>query len=302
MDCKRRQIDRQNTVQDLIRNLSENYYFSVMQSGFEAMDITASGGNDEFTIAATLPGQTVSVFGWAGNDVLTAGQGVVDRLSGPLTFFGGVGIDRLIVDDTLAGSDFFFGNMYFVQSDRVIARFKTIGHNLIEDITLLTSGFDDLISVTVVASDESVNVFSEAGTDYVVVGHDGAFFGGAGPGLSQIFGPVNVNAGSGLDTLIVSDLGQSAVQSFGVTNSAVTANNSGAISYSETEGLDVKSGSGGANFFVTGTPMGTLTNLYGHAGALDVFAVGFGADMNQILGPVRAGDSPTRITHTTMNT
>lgn len=285
-------IDRQNIVQDLVRNQTESFYFIMTHSGFEAVDISASGGSDEFTVAATLPGQTVSVFGWAGNDVLTAGQGVVDGLNGALTFFGGAGLDRLIVDDSFAGDNFFFGNMYLVQADRVTARFKNIGHNLVEEISLLTSGFDDLVSVQAVASDESVNVFSEAGNDYVVVGHDGSDFGGTGPGLTQILGPVSVNGGMGSDTLIVSDMGQSAAQSFGVTNNTVTANNSGAISYSEIEGLDVKSGSGGANFFVTGTSEGTLTNLYGHAGALDVFAIGFGADLNQILGPVRSWGQP----------
>jgi hypothetical protein len=66
----------------------------------------------------------------------------------------------------------------------------------------------------------------------------------------------------------------------------VTAESGATVNYSGAEGLIVEGGNGGSDIFVSSTQAATTVDAYGYAGVLDVIAVGFGSDVNQILGPV----------------
>lgn len=52
------------------------------------------------------------------------------------------------------------------------------------------------------------------------------------------------------------------------------------------ENFEYLGGSGGSTVFVNSTTAGTNSTLTGYPGAFDIFALGFGTDMNQILGAV----------------
>ena len=161
-------IDRANTVQDLRLGTSTTYRLSVEATGFEYVSIAGSGGRDVFVVEATPAGQELSVSGLAGDDALAFGTFWVDGLSGPVTFNGGAGTDRLTVGDTFGGA-VGLGNEYAVRADRVTARGRTVWYAGVEGLGLTTGPGHDWVAVEGTPAGTSLGVHTGGGDDSVVV-------------------------------------------------------------------------------------------------------------------------------------
>lgn len=255
---------RENTVRDLQLGLTSSYYLDVGTNGFERVSIAGSGGSDLFVVESTLAGQSLAVYGMAGDDALYAGGFfTVDGLNGPLSFDGGTGADRLNVSDVLAGRNFFFGNRYEVLADQVTARGHTVGYARVEDVNLSTSAWEDVVAVLGVPAGTTLSVAAGGGDDFVTVGYDRNFRGG--PGLSLVRGPVRVDGGDGIDNVVVSDDGQPVGQSFVITDTAVTTDGGTTVNYAAIEYLRVEGGPGADLIHIRSTAPGMTTTVSGGA-------------------------------------
>ncbi len=267
------------------------------------------GGSGGDTVNVTAQPAAGSIFSLgAGDDVLNDGTApntlVAGSASETLTVIGGEGMDRLFIRDqgTTTPRRYELGAGQLVgQESRggvsarplnsVINDWQTINFEQVESVTLDAGSGGNLFQITGTPAATSVRINAGAGVDTVDVGSSNAAF-GAVNSLRDMRGPLALDGQGGLDQVTFNDQGTTTSQNYTLEADQLTRTdvNSVAsmapISFTAFEEIALNGSSGGSTVFVGSTAAGTSTTIYGQPGAVDTFAVGFGANTNRILGPV----------------
>ena len=210
----------------------------------EELEVRARPADDAINVQSTAAGTVTRIEAGGGNDTITVGRYVnlsstpsyavpgetLDQLQGTLILDGGSGTDGVTVRDTtnLAQA----GKTYTLTALGVLHRFGTasILVSSVEERTLLSSKFNDLITVTGTAAGTATTIHAGAGHDSIDVwrtaagstltvkgdaGSDALSLGlsvassplypVAGMTMDQIQGPVEFQGGADFDTLAVLD-------------------------------------------------------------------------------------------------
>jgi len=230
-------------------------------------------------------------------NIVAVGQAAAS-VDGRLTVNGGAGLDILIIND----QSLFLGTpaSYTVTSTEV-ARNRLVLVPPFSFFSLLSVGYTGIESLGLNAggsvSGSFVNVLSVAAATPVSLTLNSVVnvvtVGDSGNSLDPIAGPLTIQGGNGYDVLTLNDQGSASENNYNVSANLVSRGPypdgtplSVSIGYDAIESVELNTGRNYNVIFVSSTAAGTSLTVRGNPNGLDAFAIGFGGDLNQILGPV----------------
>lgn len=161
----------------------------IAYSGFENVEIDGGDSNDEVVIEGTLAGTALALKMGLGNDTVYVGGWSLDAVKSSLALDGGAGDkDALIVRDLLADHVDGVRSKYSITANVIQARHAAIGYGLFENITLVTSNWEDDVTVASAPANAAFTIWTMDGDDRV----------SAGAGIQA---PLTILGGAGKDTL-----------------------------------------------------------------------------------------------------
>jgi len=274
---------------------------STIPGGMET-NLRAGTGNDSVRVVGTTGDIVVDV--QRGENTVTIGLNPsgLNRLNGAVTVRGAGGTNYLTVNDAPAttGHAYILDRNVVQRTDKAAIFYEDLFHLDVtagaaaDQITIRDTSPSNFTSVRSGGGSDAIAVVRTTGELGISAGEQTYIeIGNSTNSLDNIQGPiVVVPAPNNSMTLRLNDTAATAFNIFHVsgnnflqlykrTGAADIASVFGSVSHVEYAG-----GSGGTTAFVDSTPSSASLSLFGHAGALDTFAIGFGADMNKILGGV----------------
>ncbi len=241
--------------------------------------INSGDGWDTITIMRNLIGTTLTVDAGAGFDTINVGKNNLNGIEGTLDLNGGGGgLDILKVND-LTGAT---GKTYSVLHDSLSVATMGIHFQGMQEITVNASPKDDLINILSKDAATRLTVNGLGGADTINFGVDN---------LNGIFGTIDVDGGSGTDTLNVNDVTGTIWRRYEVYGNKLTvADNDGTFFFTanhyDMQTLTIDGGEQADEFLVFGSSAATPLTLNGGDG-LDSFILGAGVPLDGLDGLIR---------------
>jgi hypothetical protein len=259
-------------------------------SGTETFNLVLGGGNDLVNVNSLTSGLTLAIDGNNGDDTVDAAAASDDfdtNINGLLTFEGGVGFDRLLVDDTGDGGD----DPYNITSVSPGIALPATFHDLTKEIGGTARFFDDVELVDIDANNgnNTFNLLGDGGLpinlDLVIDGNDGndVFTLGDGTvGLAFYDADIIFNGNGGDDTAVL--LGQGLVGStYSLTNNTIdNVFFFNEITYATTENVEIRTGTGNDTVNVQSL-LTSVTALVDTGNGNDTVNAGFPGDSVETL-------------------
>ncbi|MEZ6137982.1 MAG: serine hydrolase [Pirellulaceae bacterium] len=153
------------------------------------MDVYAADGGDDIYVSEIGAGVTVNIFGGLGDDTVTIGNGDLETVPGQVTFAGGTGSDRMMLDDIFApeGRVFQF-NSHSVSSTSSFG--GVTSYTNVEDVIIHGSDYDDVFNVESLSSWTDLEMFGNQGDDIFYIS-------GIAHDVAAVEGKVTVHGGDG---------------------------------------------------------------------------------------------------------
>ena len=251
-------------------------------TGVTTLNILGQGGADLFNVLGSASGTTTNVVGGSGNDEFVVsssanGNGLLTTMAGPIFIDGGAGTNGLVVSEAASTTADTVKVTSSTISSAVVpfsVTYQATGGTFNNGVLLLTGSAADHVNIESTAANAPFYAFTGAGNDVIVVS---SIADGSGV-LSGIAGAVFVDAGSGANSLGVSDQGNAAGSTVNVYSSSIVSSAAPAsISYQATggdfsKGVVVLTGSGNDGVAVHSEAAGSVTVIL-TGGGNDVFAV-----------------------------
>jgi hypothetical protein len=260
-----------------------NRDFNVNFQNVATLTINAGAANDTVSLLAG-PNQ-INVNAAAGNDNIAIGNGQIAGFVSNVTTNAGVGTDTLTLNDSLDA----INNLNWAIYDLTIfLGLNSYDYSGFESASVLcgTGGNDVQVNSTRTGVPVSVNLGG---------GNDTMHVSPSGKRLSDIQSTVSVDGGGGTDAVTLDDSNDNGiVNTLGVTSSAITFP-TGALNYSNIDGLTFNGGPTIDGVSVASTTAATPVTIAGGDGN-DVLQLGFGT-IDAFLGPLYfdAGNGSDRI-------
>ncbi|HEX2649809.1 MAG TPA: DUF4347 domain-containing protein [Burkholderiales bacterium] len=231
-------------------------------------------GNGANTVDVTASAGDLNVTGGTGNDKLNLGSlaptmsgGTLANITGAITFAAGGGSDTLILDNS-SNPALSASVTVNASSISTLNEFGGItSYSGVETLSLNLGAGADTINVTGTSAVTTIN--ASGGNDVINVSSDGATLLGSLDGVAQT---LNLHAGTGNNTLNVSDFGDAdADASVVVTSSSITGLAPAAINYDAvsgrfTGGINLWAGTGNDGVTISSTTLADVTTFFGNAG------------------------------------
>jgi hypothetical protein len=261
------------------------------------LDLHAGSGGNTITVEATAPATTTNVFyGSEQGDTFNVGNagGRLDDILGPLNLYAG-GQDTLNVNDW-GSTD---AHAYAIADDTIQRdNGPGIGYSFFRSVNVKGGGGGNAVVVEGNGALFQMTVNAGTGNDTVDVEATGAntltlIQGGAGDDtinvgngnnqVDDIHGSVDVDGGSGSNTLNVNDQGTTGAKAYTVQNTVVSrGTNAFAVTYSNINSLTLNGGSGGNTVKVLSTAAGTDTFVNSATGDDTITVTGAGPNAHRI--------------------
>jgi autotransporter-associated beta strand protein len=282
----------------------------VQEQDLSALNILGGSGNNTYTIRDvpqnTIPGGLLTTLRTGtGNDLVNVGttRNALESI-GNLNIVDQGGTDQLLIRDQgtttarryeLAVGQFVGQETRGGISARPLNGFGTVMDVVfdhVESVTLNAGSGGNLLKIAGTPAATSALIHTGAGSDTVDVGSNSAVFGTVNS-LRDIRGPLMLDGQGGLEQEVTfNDQGTTTSQNYTLLADELTRTDANSvpdmapISFAAIETVTLNGSSGGSTVLVGSTAAGVSTTVNGQPGALDTFAVGFGADTSTILGPV----------------
>jgi hypothetical protein len=290
--------------------------FNVLTTHTATSTINGSIGINTVNVKSTSGPTNVNA--GTGNTAVNVGSlapmpgGIVDNISGPLTFTGGSGTDVLNVDDTgnanpktgilttttltglgmAGGINYFLLKLLNLNLGPAAYQFTIAStHPAVTNVNLGSGR--NIVNVQSTAGQTTVNASS--GNDILNVGSLAPAAGGMVDGIA---GPLILNGGLGQDIANVDDTGSTAAKNGTLTGTTLTGlSMAGGITYAGLRSLNITLGSGNDNITITGThTASTVVNTGASNATVNVLAIngstlvqgGSGSDTFVVGSPVAA--------------
>ncbi len=241
--------------------------------------INSGDGWDNITIMRNLAGTTLTVDAGAGFDTINVGKNNLNGIEGTLDLNGGGGgLDILKVND-LTGAT---GKTYSVLHNSLSVATMGILFQGMQEIHVNASPKDDLINVLSKDAATRLALNGLGGADTINVGFEN---------LNGILGTIDVDGGSGTDTLNVNDLTGTAGKRYLVYGNQLTVDvPDGAFfltaNYWDMQSLTINGGKEADEFSVFGSSAAMPLTLNGGDG-VDGFILGDGVPLDGLDGLIR---------------
>lgn len=259
----------------------------------DSIRILSGDGNDTIHILRIENGTGVTIDAGEGTDVINIGNGDLDtRTDGIFTIDGGLGTDRLYLDDRLdTGND-----SYTLTSSGIDkSLFGSLSYSGVEDLVLDASGRNNVINVNSLSVLTSLTVNGNGGTDTFNVG-DGDFD-------TRIKGAVTVDGNAGDDILNLNDRNDSGNDTYTITDNTYLKPgfNTGTLTFNSIATIILDANDNNNTIDISGLSSSTELTVNGNGGN-DTFFVGAGDFDTNIDGALilngEAGDDMLNIIDT----
>jgi hypothetical protein len=264
--------------------------------------LLSGAGNDVVTVTGTTGPIVVDGQGSLNQFVIGGNPTGLNRINGAVTVRGAGGLNYLTVNDAPSTT-----THTYVLDRNLVQRIDkaAISYQDLTSLSVIAGATYDTITVRDTTPGLNTDVQSGGGNDYFAVARTtgnlhlaagGSSFievGNNVTSLDAIQGAISVDpVGGNTMSLLLNDSAATAPQTLNadanVFGQTYARSGAAAISvfFSPVTTFEYVSGSGGTVMHANSTAAGTVTQLVGHAGVLDIFTVGFGADTTKILGAV----------------
>jgi hypothetical protein len=250
---------------------------TISYSGQDSVTLLAGSGNTSMAIEGTAAGATTTIDAGYGSSAIavTPTSQNLANLGGPLTIDGQGGTDSLVVHDEANVS----GTYYYVRST-TLARDKvpTITYQGVESFTVDAGSIANGINVFSTAAGTATTVDAGGGNDSVLAAASGF--------LSNLAGPLTVLGGAGSDFLSLSDIYDSANDTYGLAGQTLSRNGLLMVTMGGFEQQTLVTGSGANVINVESIPAGLPTTVNAGGGNDTLVAGGVTGKLDGLLGPL----------------
>jgi hypothetical protein len=265
--------------------------------------VLRTGAGDDFvnvrSTAANVTLTTVGTFG--GNDTITVssavaadgtGIGVLSGIQGPLAVDGGLGTNVLLVSElaSTTGDSIILAQNTIVSTLGAFAPISYAAGGTFSNVVLRTGAGDDFVNVRGTAGNVTLtSVVTFGGNDTIVVSSTPDATGL----LTGIRGPLAVDAGTGTNVLVVSELASTVADSVVLTQTMIssTQGSFAPISYAASGGtfsnVVLRTGAGDDAVNVRGTAANAALTTVGTFGGNDTIVVSSTPDAAGVLTALR---------------
>jgi hypothetical protein len=240
-------------------------YFGGVSAGGDVEGVALSAGNaaNAITVRGTAAGVRTAVDAGGGDDAITVGDGTLGGdLLGPLVIDGGVGSDRLTIDDhsASAGIDWTVGSSTLRRADSA-----SVNYGGAEVLVLTVGTGNDVVRVKGTPAGVVTYLANSGGSDLFAVGD------GTG-GLGDLFGTVFV-LGRGSDRAVVTGTAADTTYTLSGTYVYLASRPGIRVGSSGVNRLELRAGAGSDTVNVTATVAG-VTTVVATGGGNDTVNVG----------------------------
>jgi hypothetical protein len=237
-------------------------------SNVQVLGLTGSQGSDVYNVTGTSA-KTI-LYGLAGSNTIDIGGGSLNGLTGAVVVYGLGGSNSIVVDDHLAS-----GNEAYNVSSTSVTRpgFGGLTYSGVQSLTLDGDS----------SGNDTVNIGGGnlGGLGTVAVGNSGATAATSADPMAPV--NVNINLGSGRNSLIVDDHLVNVNNTYTITSTSVTRNGFGGLTYADVQSITVDGANDGSDYSVNSTSVATTLNS---GGDNSNFIIGGAGTLDPITSPV----------------
>jgi len=258
---------------------------TVTYEGLEGLTVNAGAGTDAIAVQGTAGGTSTTING-GGPDtfVVTSPAGLLNTFPGPLFLNGGAGNNYLYVSEANRTT----GDTVYVTDSALISgtgsfapiSYASASGTFTRGVILVTGSGNNYIRVYSTAVDDAYGLYTGNGNDTIAITS-------ATSTLNTMAGSIAVMAGSGSNTLFVSESGSSVADTLSLSATGVQSTATGfSLSYEALGG-----NFGGGVYLVTGSAANTVRIYSTSAGSNNGIELGNGNNTVVVSSPTQTLDT-----------